>query len=468
MKQIANNELAFHSLSFNDENGRLFEWQGDIYRAIPAHQAPLYQNLLEREVIEELVSNGLLIDTELTSLKVENYALVLKHRRIDFVAYPQEWCSQMLKDAALLHLDLCLSLDRHGLTTGDAHPLNILFDRCQPIFIDLGSIEEISPDQSELWLPYPQFCRYFVNPLRLMYRGRGRIARWLMRDYEQGILSSDVEALVERSPLSLLQKNSKDFLKSTLRGYIPDFIVPWARQIRDRRRSTINKSLSRRAFLEQVRQEIGDLNISANVSKSSIDTTTSPKESPPAKLRLVRSILADLQPASVLEIGNSNSDGSYARLAAQSSQVVFFTSEEKQAEQLYLRGKQDRLPILPLFIDFTSPSCDLSNAWFAPASDRLNCDLVLAIDLIDWLVFEQPQSFPFDRIVERLSIFSKRWLLTEFVPLQPSNQELSSNMAWIYSWYKLDNFIEALHREFSQVDTINYGSNNSVLLLCQK
>ena len=468
--EINSDELAFHSLSFNDENGRLFVWQGDIYRAIPSQRASLYQNLLQQKVIEQLVSQKQLIETELTPLKVRDYELVLKHRRIKFVSYPKEWCGKMLKDAALLHLDLCLALEQHGLITGDANPLNILFDRCQPIFIDLGSIEQIDENKHRLWCAYDQFYRCFVNPLKLIDRGQGRIARWLIQDYERGILTEDIEVLTAKSPLRLLKRNSQNFIKSTLQS-LP-VLIPLAKYLRDRTKSlSPSISLSRRAFFEHIRQEVVNINLTATKSGSHIDPTMkSPNKLQQAKLQIVASILSDLEPASVLEIGNSNSDGVYAQLAAQKeSQAVFFTPEESLAEQLYLHCKQNQLSVLPLFIDFVSPSCDLSNAWFAPASDRLNCDLTIALDLIDWLVFEQPQCFPFDRIVERLSVFTKRWLLTEFVIIEPPhNQSLSSEMAWVYSWYKLDNFIATLHQEFSQVDTLERISGNNVLLLCQK
>ena len=471
--EMNSDELAFHSLSFNDKNGRLFEWKGKIYRAIPTQQAILlYQNLLQQGFIARLVRKKLLVETELASLKVENYGLVLKHRRIEFVSYPKEWCGKMLKDAALLHLDFCLELEQHDLITSDANPLNILFDGCQPIFIDLGSIEPISEDKHRLWYAYNQFYRCFINPLRLIDRGQGRIARWLIQDYERGILAEDVEALTAKSPLKLFKKNSQEFLKLMLQTRLP-ILIPWAKQIRNRTKSlSSSKSLSRRAFFEQLRQEVINIELTAATESSSdINTTiTSSNKLQQAKLEIVTSVLSDLQPASVLEIGNNNSDGAYARLAAEKgSQAVFFTPEENKAEQLYLYCKQNQLSVLPLFIDFVSPSCDLSNAWFAPASDRLNCDLTIALDLIDWLVFDQPQCFPFDRIVERLSVFSKRWLLTEFVTIEPPhNESLSSEMAWVYSWYKLDNFIATLHQEFRQVDLLEGVAENSVLLLCQK
>jgi hypothetical protein len=472
--QINSDELNFHSLSFNDENGRLFQWQGNIYRAIPTQQALLYQNLLEQGVIGQLVSKKLLIETELTSLQVENYAIVIKHRRIDFVSYPQEWCGEMLKDAALLHLDFCLELEKYDLITGDANPLNILFDGCQPIFIDLGSIEKITPEKHNLWSAYNQFCRCFSNPLQLMAQGHARIARWLMRDYEQGILPEDVATLTDKSLWKLLKNNGRDWLKATLQNYLPSLGLLWAKRIRDeasRLRSILSTPAdqfpSRQSFYQQIRQELAEINLPSllepqpnddKLLQSSLVNNSQTKQ-------VVKSILSDLQPSSVLVMGNNDSDGTYAQLAAQNSQVVFLSPNEEKVTRLYLDGKENKLPILPLLINFASPSCDLSNDWFTPASDRLSCELVLALDLIEWLVFKQ--YLPFDRIVERLAIFAKRWLLVEFITPQPLDLDsLSPDLKWIFSWYNLDNFINALSKKFAQVEIIHQGSENNVLLLC--
>lgn len=472
MKQtkISNDELAFHSLSFNDENGRLFEWQGNIYRAIAPRQTPLYQNLLE-QVIEKLVSQKLLIDTELTPLQVENYEIVLKHRRINFVSYPKEWCGAMLKDAALLHLDLCIELDRSGLITADANPLNVVFDGCQPIFIDFGSIEEISPDKHAWWFASDQFYRCFINPLKLMSQDRGRIARWLMHDYELGVLNEDVAAL-DRSPLHLLKQHSRQWLKS-IPGISNTILL--AKKIGDRTKSIpvfSKQPSSRQNFYQQLRQEVADIepaylppqeaDIEYEAIKSNLTISNRAEQ-----LRAVDSTLSKLQPATVLVMGNNDSDGTYAKLAAKNSQVVFFSPNEANVTQVYSSSKQDRLPILPVLINFASPSCDLSNDWYNPASDRLKCNLVIAVDLIDWLVFRQ--YLPFDRIAERLAMFCDRWLLVEFVtPQNIDTTFLSPDLKWIFSWYSLDNLIAALSKKFNRVDVSDRYSQGGVLLLCIK
>ena len=46
---------------------------------------------------------------------------VLEQKRVPFISYPYEWTFDMLKDAALLHLDLSIGLSRYHLTVKDSH-----------------------------------------------------------------------------------------------------------------------------------------------------------------------------------------------------------------------------------------------------------------------------------------------------------------------------------------------------------
>src|SRR5690349_8400138 len=132
--------LTFHAHSFADDAGRLF-WRGpQLCRGINAEHAPFIAHLFDDSVIDDLVERGLLIESELTDLAVDRYAMIVRHRVVPFVSYPNEWCAAMLKDAALTIIDLVTELSRRGLTLKDAHPWNLLFDFTRPVYVDLTSI----------------------------------------------------------------------------------------------------------------------------------------------------------------------------------------------------------------------------------------------------------------------------------------------------------------------------------------
>ena len=174
-----------------------------------------------------------------------------------------------------------------------------------------------------------------------------------------------------------------------------------------------------------------------------------------------------LQPNSILEIDNYAPEPLATVAANQGSKVVFLTPQESRAKWLYLDARSQKLSILPLLLNFTSPSCDLSNRWYAPASDRLKCELVLALNLIDRLVFKQYLTF--ETIVERLAIFSDRWLLVEFITREyPYRVKWSADLASRFTWYRLDNFIASLKSQFNQVDILENISDTRFLILCEK
>jgi hypothetical protein len=103
-------------------------------------------------------------------LRAEQYAAVLRHELIPFVSYPYEWTPGMLRDAALLTLDLILASLDEDLILKDATPYNVQFHGSRPVFVDVGSWETLRP--GEPWVGYRQFCMQFLYPLMLQaYRG---------------------------------------------------------------------------------------------------------------------------------------------------------------------------------------------------------------------------------------------------------------------------------------------------------
>ena len=68
-------------------------------------------------------------------------------------------------------------------------------------------------------------------------------------------------------------------------------------------------------------------------------------------------------------------------------------------------------------MDFTkpTPARGLGSHWAIAATERFQCDLVLALDLLNQ---PMPRRLGFDKIISGLSQFTKRWLVLE-IPLDP-------------------------------------------------
>lgn len=465
-------EVLFHPLSFADSSGRLFWWEGQLYRAISAERAPLYRWLFDEGIAQRLINRGLLVETEPASFQLDGYEMILQHRKLPFVSYPYEWSAAMLKDAALTVINLEIELAQYGLSLQDAHPWNVLFVGPNPVHVDFGSI--VSAETSASWLAYGEFCRFFVYPLHLMAQGYGRIARWLLHDYNEGVLKSDLVAVTPRSTLSLRIESVAKKLLSMTKQNVPRPFRPGLKKALALVKATVLRlssvTPSRLEFLQQVRQEVEDITITSLKTEWSeyydgCFLSFLPSDEWTAKHISVHKALSDLGPGSVLDIGSNR--GWYSQLAAlRGSQVVAFDVDEACIAQLYYDAKEKRLPILPLVMDFTNPSpgYGLCNQQLAPAIERFNCDMVLALALVHHLVFKQRLNF--DQIIDGLSIFVKRWLLVEFIP--GDDRYVHEWWSERFAWYTLDNFTGALKKRFHDVKILPSYPDPRVLLLCEK
>jgi hypothetical protein len=99
-----------------------------------------------------------------------------------------------------------------------------------------------------------------------------------------------------------------------------------------------------------------------------------------------------------------------------------------------------------------------------PASLRLQCDLVLALGSLDGLVHEHHLGL--EQVLDRLSAFSRRWLLTEFAPRE--DQGWRTRWPGASSRWTLENLAKALRRRFHTIRAYSSHPNEPLLLLCEK
>jgi len=473
MAKIPCEEVVFHPSSFADPSGRLFWWNGQLYRAVARERAPLYRELFSKGIEQGLIQKELIVETELTSLELDSYEMVMKHRSIPFVSYPYEWCMPMLRDGALLILDLELELSRHGFTLQDAHPWNILFDGPTPFYVDFGSIVETKPDS--FWPAYDQFCRFFLHPLLVMARGHGRMARWLLHDIGYGVLDSELKALTGRGAKSLSMIGLATLIRSIGKQVVPKALKQRLREQIYKVKSRVPPSAIfpqqyRLAALRRLRRQIAEIPIPRRQSEWSIYYDNSfPSFSQSnewtVKHQNVFKTLERLQPKTVLDIASNQ--GWYSQLASrQGMKVVAIDRDEACMESLYRVAKGNGHYILPLLMDFRNPApgYGICNEWFSPATERLRCDMVLALALVHHLVFKQTLNF--DQIVRGLSIFSKRWLLVEFVPAE--DRYVRTWWSDRFHWYNANNFRRALEVHFSNVSFFPSYPEPRQLILCEK
>ena len=467
--RIPVSEVTFHPHSHGDPAGRLFRWNGELYRGIRAPWVSFFSGLFQTGVVRRLVEQGLLIDTEPTDLSLEGFDLVVHHRSVPFVSYPEEWCALMLKDAGLRILELLAELSSHRLSLKDGHPWNVVFENGRFVYVDLTSL--VPAGHNGEWPGYDSFCRFCLYPLMLMSQGQERIARRLLPELD-GVRQVDVERLTADS-----QRVSASSGAGRLRSMLPERV---ARAYRRRLEPTLRSMLpflparpatrrGGRRSLDALRQQIERIELpdhspgtGEQPGSHSMPGLEARRE---GREQSIFRILSDLQPGTVLDMSSSN--GWCSRLAACSnSQVVAFDAHPELVTRLYHEVRRTKSPILPLVMDFTdpTPARGLFGHWAIAASDRFKCDLVIALDLVRRVALDRHLDFA--HIAGGLALFSNRWLLVEFMPhdtLAPGGSTLQPR-----PWYTLENFSAALGRHFGKVSNVLHGPEERVLLLCEK
>lgn len=162
--------------SFKDPEGRVFAHRGGIYRTLSQAAATRMRRLQDDGTLADLEARGWLIASRVADAATEGLSTasvgdsVMRHDRIETQTYPFEWSFDMLRDAALVTLDLIAHGLGRSLILKDSTAYNLAFHDGRMVFFDTLSIEPY--EDGAPWDGYAQFCREFLFPLLLTsYRG---------------------------------------------------------------------------------------------------------------------------------------------------------------------------------------------------------------------------------------------------------------------------------------------------------
>jgi SAM-dependent methyltransferase len=311
----------------------------------------------------------------------------------------------MLKDAALLELDLALAALAEGLTTKDATPYNVQFVGARPLHIDIGSFEPLT--EGEPWFGYGQFCRQFLNPLVLTAR-RGIQHQSVMRGSLRGLSAADCAASLRW----------RDLLR-------PSLFVHVGLQAHAERKPTTGRDVRAElkaagfgpkvieAQLRRLRGLVEGLvwDRSSSVWSDYSSRAHYPDEDLRAKKEFVEHAAGLGHRRQVLDLGAN--DGYFSELVLPTADyVVAVDSDPAVLDRLYQRLRQrGEHRLLPLVLDLVDLADGLG--WRGKERvgflSRINPDLVLCLALIHHLVITE--SIPVEEVIEFLLGFGAELIL---------------------------------------------------------
>jgi SAM-dependent methyltransferase len=367
--------------SFRDPESRVFYAGDEVYRALSPDGLSDFDALRGTGLLDDdrVVRTELAQDTEaVRGLLVHEPAAVLRHERIPFVSYPYEWTFSMLKDAALMQLDLLLAALDHDLVLKDSTPYNVQFKGARPVFVDVGSFERMR--EGEPWVGYRQFCMLYLYPLLLQTLKGVPFHPWL-RGSIDGIRPAEMRGLLSFRDRFRRGIFTNVFLHARLEARYadrPDQVKQEVRRVFKKELFVANVRKMRKLVARLAWDPPEGVWTAYGERNSYTDDDARRKD------EFVREVATSREWNLVWDIGCNN--GRYSRIAAEGARtVVAVDADQGPVELLYrdLRSEASER-ILPLTMNLADPSPGLG--WRGlerrALADRGTPDLVLALALV--------------------------------------------------------------------------------------
>jgi len=455
--------------SFRDPRSRVLLRGDEVLRGLTADGLADYEAVESSTFFGELLDEGKVVGTSRLDdvpPDLAEWAAVLRHERIPFITYPYEWPFEMLRDAALLQLEVARRALAEGFITKDATSYNVQFDGTRPVFIDIGSFERLR--SGEPWPGYRQFCELFLNPLVLQAVTGIDFHPWL-RGSLDGIPPSALAPLIRgRHRLNRRLVVHVLLHARAERGYAD---ADRERDVRGelRRAGFGPKVLD--AQLENLERTVRSLRWRAQASEWSdyADRSHYTDDDLAAKDAFVGAAVEATKAATVLDLGAN--DGRFSKLALEhgASRAVAVDSDHLVVDRLYrhLRDTGEQR-ILPLVMDLADPSTGLG--WRGRErrafTDRVRPDLVLCLAVVHHLALTN--TVPFELIVDLLADFGAP-LVVEFPHRDDPMAErlLARKRAGLFDHYDRPQWEEALAARFDVVERAPSPSGRRTLYRCE-
>lgn len=401
--------------SFRDPASRVVLGDTTVTRILDERGLADWRALAATEFMGRAVQAGTLIPS--TEVPSEEGAGALEHPRLPFISYPFEWTFSMLRDAAILQLDLMEQALADGMILKDATPYNIQFPAGRPQFIDVGSFERYRA--GEPWVGYRQFCRQFLYPLMLRSWVGIPFQPWLRGDPEGPTAAQMWKLLPVRrkaSPAAVLHVGLQARAEARLKGEAVRSSLAEAGFSADLILANLRKL---RSLIESFEWETDDAEWAEYQACDHVGRDRSDKSD------FLARALAAHEPTAVVDLGAN--DGHFSRIAVEGGALaIAIDGDEAVLDRLY-SGLARGTTLVPVLADLGNPSP--AQGWAGVERpglfDRVAPDLVVAYGLIHHLIYTA--SVPPAQVVEWLASFEAPVVVEYVAPDDPMVRRLTAN-----------------------------------------
>ena len=448
--------------SFRDRSARVFYSDGLICRAIDASALEEWTWVSSRPFFPEAMNAQKIIQTSLASTeksRVPNTGFVatLQHERVPLITWPYEWCFSMLRDAALLQLELMERGLKEDCILKDASAYNFQFQGTQPVLIDTPSIVRTNPGTP--WEGYRQFCQMFLYPLMLQAWKGVHFQPWLRGSLE-GILPEQFARVLSWFDLFRSGAMTHVWLHARLQAVAETQVSTasslqahgFNKQMIQNNVAGLTRLVDRLQWKE-VKSVWSDYdNVTGPVSRDGYE-----------KEQFVEKVCASGHWKTVWDLGCNQ--GRYSRIAAKRSEVVLaMDADHLTIDRLYraLREEKNRI-IVPLVTDLSDPSPGLG--WRgqerSPLEQRSRPDLVLCLALIHHLVIGR--NLLLSDVIRWLASLQAT-VIIEFIDRNDEQvQRLLRNRTDVFTDYSREEFLGLIENHFVVQEQFGLSSGTRTL-----
>ena len=466
---MSNSTTTVNAGSFRDRDGRVYHYQGRVFRGLSKSALETFRQLQEKPFYTKLIETGKVIgtrevteeDNPLPEDVKEQWTGFLEHDVVPVISYPYEWTFSMLKAAAGLQLHLVERAVSNGFTLKDASPYNIQFVNRKPVFIDVPSFEPLP--QGEPWAGYRQFCEMFLFPLFMQVYKKSNFQPFMrasidgvdvqtaaslfgFRDrFRKGVMSH----VWLQSKLDRRFGGSSENVRSNLKsaGFNRELILVNVRKL---------QKLVNKLEWQAVGSEWGDYEEFHNYSE----------DDHVLKENFIRDAISSEKPGVVWDIGCNT--GQFSRIAAAGCRQVLSTDIDHVAvERMYLNTEtpDNILPLVQNVAD-PSPSWGWRNRERSDLQSRSQPDLVLCLALIHHVVISA--NIPLEEFVDWLAGLTDK-LVIEYVSRKDDKvKTLLRNKEDKYRDYSRESLESNLKRHFEIRVQQEVNAGDRSLYLCVK
>ncbi|MBW6504433.1 class I SAM-dependent methyltransferase [bacterium] len=418
-------------------------------------------NFFRRFVVEGKLVQTERIDPVLERIQhkeIEGWPTILRHELIPFISYPYEWSFGMLKDAALLQLELLAESLKEGMILKDSSSFNIQWTGATPVFIDIPSFEKLVP--GEPWVGYFQFCQLFLYPLFLQAYKDLDFHPWL-RGRIDGIDPDQMNQVMSIRDLVRTGVFTDVYLLAKMQGRFGDTST----NLRDSMRESGFRKEMIEANVRRLRKVVQGLEWGKKRSTWSdyVDDHNYTDSDMGLKNRVVKEIAESKRWRLVWDIGCNT--GTFSDILAQSAECVISMDSDHLAVERYYRALKERgcRNILPLVVNISDPSPGLG--WRGEERKTLpqrgKPDLLLCLALIHHIVIGA--NIPLREFIRWLADSTGATLIEFVTKDDPMVKKLLKNRVDQYGDYEVGTFEKILGEFFRIAKRIPLESGTRVI-----